>query len=198
MKTNREIFMDRLNKSNMDDFVKLVNAYEKCSRCSNNYWDGINRPCHRNINESSCEDGQKEYFESYPDEDLQKKYNKKYWYCKGYEQARLLKELTQVIYSCGVVEWNGIDKCEICHNKGEKCYTTNFKCSLPFQYLIDLHSNYIKVKIKDLNDIDKMLLKRKMTFDVWLKDTLIPSISDKEFRDKAKHLYELTYVQKNK
>lgn len=191
MKTNREIYVDKLNNSSTEEFVKLVNAYQICSRCSNAYWDGNQTICHKNINKSSCEKGQEEYFESYSNEDLQEKYNKKYHYCKGYKQAKLLKELVQIIYYSGVVEWNGVDQCEICKNKGKKCYSTYSNCLWPFQHLLNIHSDYIKEKVKELNDFDKLCFRDKMTFDVWMKDILIPSILDKDINEKANRLCDI-------
>lgn len=193
MKTNREIFMNELNNSNMDNFIDLINSCGKCNRCSNNYWDGNVNSCHKNINNSSCEDGQREYFESYPEENLQNKYNKKYWHCKGYSNAQSLNNLTEILYSCGVIEWKGVDNCKYCHNKGKECYSVSSKCFWLFQYLLNLHSDYVKDKIKKLNDFDKLIYKENMTFEKWLTDIVIPSISDKLIRDKAEHFLDLVF-----
>lgn len=58
-------------------FLKAVLGQGKCNRCSNCYWDGTQAKCHKNINESSCELGVKEYLESDITENLQRKYKKK-------------------------------------------------------------------------------------------------------------------------
>ena len=74
-KTNKDLW---LGWATIDDdlFLALITGQGKCNRCSNSYWDGTKASCHRHINESSCEEGQREYFESYPEENLQKKYGK--------------------------------------------------------------------------------------------------------------------------
>lgn len=191
METNREIFMNKLNDSNMENFINLINSCGKCNRCSNYYWDGNVNYCHKNTNNSSCENGQREYFESYPEENLQKKYNKKYWYCKGYDNAQSLNKLTEILYSSGVINWKGVDSCRYCYNKEKECYLVSYKCFWPFQYLLDLHSDYVKEKIEKLSDFDKIVYKEEMTFEKWLADIVIPSISDKSIRDQAEYFLDL-------
>lgn len=75
--TNRELFMEKLQDADMKEFVELITCYGKCTRCSNNYWDGNYTGCHENKNESSCEEGIAEFMEARPGENLQVKYNKK-------------------------------------------------------------------------------------------------------------------------
>ena len=60
-----------------EEFLKVVSGVGKCKRCSNSYWDGNQELCHKNINDSSCELGLKEYLESDISENLQTKYKKK-------------------------------------------------------------------------------------------------------------------------
>lgn len=60
-----------------EEFLKVVSGVGRCKRCSNSYWDGNQELCHRNINDSSCELGLKEYLESDIGENLQIKYKKK-------------------------------------------------------------------------------------------------------------------------
>ena len=76
--TNRELFMEKLQDADMKEFVELITCYGKCTRCSNNYWDGNYTGCHENKNESSCEEGIAEFMEARPGENLQVKYGKKY------------------------------------------------------------------------------------------------------------------------
>lgn len=204
MKTNREIFMDdfveKLQSSDTERFVDLVSAHgtlRRCKNCSNSYWDGNKASCHKNINKSDCIKGQIEYFESCPGEDLKRKYNKKYWYCDSHEQAQTLHDLMELIYTCGILEWDGVEACKNCHHKGKKCYSHEFKCYWPFQYLLDVYSDYIKEREKDLNEFDKLSFKDKMTFEVWIRDVIIPSISDEKICDKTKYLYELAYCEKS-
>lgn len=203
MKTNRDIFMEtfieELKESNTERFVELISAFgsfRRCGKCSNSYWDGNHYKCHKNINKSDCQKGQMEYFESYPGDDLQKKYNKQYWYCNGYEQAQALNKLTELLYSYKVVLWNGTEICKGCANKGKKCYEFHFKCYVPFQYLMDSYSDYVKEKIKDLDEFDEFNFRNEITFEIWLRDIIIASISNKGVLDKAKSLYELAYIQK--
>lgn len=85
------------------------------------------------------------------------------------------------------------DQCERCHNKGKECYSSDFKCYLPFHHLLNLHQNYVNEKIKDLNNYEILLYRNKMTFNIWIRDILIPLIQDKDIFNEAKRLYELPY-----
>ena len=66
--TNRELFMEKLQDADMKKFVELITCHGKCTRCSNNYWDGNYTGCHENKNESSCEEGIAEFMEARPGE----------------------------------------------------------------------------------------------------------------------------------
>ncbi len=103
MKTNRDLFIEKLSKSETAQIIRIMNGAGKCTRCSNHYWDWNLRKCHKNINDSDCEQGQAEYLDSYPEENLQKKYHKKYFRCKNSQHAELLQKIAGILFNSGVV-----------------------------------------------------------------------------------------------
>lgn len=86
--TGEEKFWEDLQKKKAIDIMQFDGRH--CKYCSNNYWDGNQARCHKNINHSSCEQGYKEYLESDISENLQKKYNKQRW--TNIEYSEWLKE----------------------------------------------------------------------------------------------------------
>ena len=54
--------MEKLQDADMKKFVELITCHGKCTRCSNNYWDGNYTGCHENKNESSCEEGDRRIY----------------------------------------------------------------------------------------------------------------------------------------
>ena len=57
MKNNQKI----LNDLDINSLGDMLLGRKKCSCCSNGYWDGGQPRCHKNINNSSCEEGVREY-----------------------------------------------------------------------------------------------------------------------------------------
>lgn len=189
MKSNKDIFLEELQKADSSKFIGLINSRGKCWRCSNHFWDGSQSACHKNFNDSSCEEGQKEYFESYPGENLQLKYHKKYIYCKNYMDAVLKKELMVALYSSGQVEFAENSRCNSC---SDDCIEV--MCFKQYQNLIDMHRRYAKAKYETLKtDSERYLLQQNFTFAVYLRDVFIPAISDDEIRGRAKQMFELCY-----
>lgn len=103
MKTNRDLFIEKLSKSDTTQIARIINGEGKCTRCSNHYWDWNQNKCHKNINDSNCEQGQAEYLDSYPGENLQKKYHKKYFNCKNSQHAELLQKIEGILFASGVM-----------------------------------------------------------------------------------------------
>lgn len=103
-KSNRELFLDELSKYSCVDLVDYTNGKLRCLRCSNRYFDGGYNYCHSNINDSNCTEGQIEWLQSYPDDILPLKYNKKYGCCSGYREAKRLQDDLVLLYESGVID----------------------------------------------------------------------------------------------
>ena len=168
-------------RATIDDdlFLALVTGQGKCGRCDNSYWDGTKASCHQNINESSCEEGQREYFESCPEENLQKKYGKKYFEHTDWEQAEVEKALVELLYDeQALLAYTKQLACSVCKNRGMRCHKKESTCIWPYQNLVDQCP-------------DRRFLSH------WLKETVIPQITSEDVQNRAVHLWEQAY-QKGK
>lgn len=197
IKTNREIFMEKLEAADMSRFINMITGCGKCTRCSNSYWDGNASRCHKDANNSSCEEGISQYMESRVGEDLQLKYCKKYLIFRSHHHAMLGKYLATILFQEGIV-----DKSEpIC----EACEINNCsKCENFWRNIINMSDDYKKMLIKpyvkdytvasieSIKDIEvKKMYERYSNKNIFILEILIPRIQDYELRIKAKLLMEL-------
>lgn len=190
IKTNREIYMDVLKTAGMEQFVKQITGTGKCLRCSNRYWDGNYAGCRRDCNRSSCEEGIRQYMESYPGENLQVKYHKKYLTFRSYEQAQLGHEFVSVLYKAGVVE-RLEPPCSIC-TRSDCPDCDRFWCNI-----LDMSRHYAYELVKGYDDKDDSLeaikareLYRKYYQQdrTFLSEILVPKIKDDALRKEAESL----------
>lgn len=191
-KTNREVFMERLQKADTEDFVNFI-AYGKCMRCSNNYWDGNYTGCHQDKNESSCKKGIVEFMDAHVGENIQVKYGKKYSAFNSYNQASLARHLATVLFQAGVVE-KMESSCSIC--KAADCPGCDrFWCNI-----LDMSRKYAHDLVKSYKENDfsmeaieaRELEKRYYGNDiVFIREILIPRIQEPELETQAKLLAEL-------
>lgn len=191
--TNRELFMEKLQDADMKKFVELITCHGKCTRCSNNYWDGNYTGCHENKNESSCEEGIAEFMEARPGENLQVKYSKKYSAFCSYTQASLAKHLAVILFQTGVVE-KLEPPCEICRK------TDCYECSRFWCNILDMSRKYARklvepykendfsVEALEARDLEKRYYGNDMIF---IQEILIPRIQEPELAAQAKLLVEL-------
>lgn len=203
MKTNREVFTETLQKATTEEFVRLTTGCGKCGRCSNHFWDGSVTPCHQNINNSNCNEGYAEWLESYVGEDLQEKYNKKYWYFRDHTSAQLSRQIVDILYSTGTVDSPAEadeKQCSCCTHK--KSCTKTF-CYMYYQHLHNLRDKYIedkaKEKIKGVHGEEnqkreleyyKEDIGRSLRTEDFIVEVLIPQIKDERARGKAELLVE--------
>lgn len=93
-KTNMEILLEQTKT--IEAMTNLSLGHGKCRRCSNFYFDMQSGRCHKSTcygwdkRGSSCEEGVKEWLESYPDEFLPEKYNKQYHNISSYQEAKTI------------------------------------------------------------------------------------------------------------
>lgn len=192
-KTNREAFMERLQKADTEEFVRLITCYGKCGRCSNDYWDGNYTGCHQNKNESSCEEGIAEFMEANVGENLQVKYGKKYSAFNSYNQASIARHLAEVLFQAGIVE-KMEPPCERC--KASDCS----RCSRFWCNILDMSRKYARklvepykendfsVEALEAGDLEKRYYGNDMIF---IQEILIPRIQEPELAAQAKLLVEL-------
>lgn len=173
MKTNKDLLSEKLQTAaTVDDFIKQsTNGSNQCARCSNNYWDGSQNSCHKNTNDSSCEQGYKEWLESYPGENLQVKYHKKYGCVKDPINAYFEKEITLLLYQSKAITLP--TRCENCYEKS-KCHLTD--CTMYYQHILNLHQEYTRNSHKIKN------------VDSFIEQVLIPKIQDPVKRGHAERL----------
>lgn len=192
MKTNREVFMEKLQNSDTDEFVHLIRGGGQCFRCSNYFWDGNQGECHKNINESSCEAGVAEWLEANEGENLQIRYKKKYWKFHNYTQASYARMLADILYSCGLIDKTD-NRCSHC-KKSECVMSTT--CSSSWINIRNMAWEYTKTLIKDLDEryeaytISQIKEKYEDEFN-FIEEVLIPKIGDLEVRGQAKMLVTL-------
>lgn len=203
VKTNRDLLMEQLQNASTEDFISL-SWYGKCSRCSNNFWDGNQDRCHVNINESSCELGYKEWLESYPEENLQEKYHKKYWCFKDCISAHLGKELVDILYISKAIA----PPLEVENACKEKCCAAKScagtECYMYYQHILNLYNKYVKEmaekkaeerypysksKIREdcISDYIRDI-KSSFRLETFLCNVLVPKIQDKLIQGKAKQI----------
>lgn len=206
--TNRDVFMEKLTKASTNEFIRLITC-GKCTRCSNNFWDGNQTPCHKNINDSDCDDGFAEWLEASPGDNLQEKYGKKYWYFTDHTSAQLNRMIMDLLYLSGVVVHpakDGEKQCtERCLNH-DNCSSTS--CYMLWQHIMNLCEKHVeelawdKVRKqfprsgknleehRDDYEYYKRDLERTMRTDVFIRDVLTPRISDERLRGKMELLLE--------
>lgn len=181
MKTNQELFLEELTNASPRKFVDLISS-EKCSRCSNHYWDMAQNKCHSGINDSTCEEGQAEYLESRPDEDLQAKYHKKYWSCKDRKDAKNKLELVRLLCKTGLI--GDADICTRCSNReGLPCRHTD--CDQKVTKLQEMYKEYIKQAASQMGHIEANQVFTTFTMEKYLWNVLIPSITNPEIKEQV-------------
>lgn len=189
MKTNQELFLEELTNASPRKFVDLIST-GKCSRCSNHYWDMAQAKCHSGINDSTCEEGQAEYLESRPDEDLQAKYHKKYWSCKDREDARNKLELVRLLCKTGLIGDEEI--CTRCSNReGVPCRHTD--CDRKVEKLQKLYKDHIKQTTNQMEHLEANQVCREFTLARYLWDVLIPDITDPGIKEQISTCMKKAY-----
>lgn len=118
MKTNREMFLESL--ASLLDKELIATLRDKCSRCSNHYYDWSQDCCHEGINDSSCERGQAEWLKAEAGADVQTLYGKKYWSCSGAEEAEILRELANRLFELKIFTADA-NICAYC-SKSRNCH----------------------------------------------------------------------------
>lgn len=202
MMTNKELFLIRLQNSSTEEFVRLTSLWGKCSRCSNYFWDGNQTHCHKNINESSCEKGYAEWLDARPDEDLQKKYNKRYFYFRDRVSAFLGKGIMDILYTYNAVTPPadyGEKKClDGCFGGEKGC--GNASCYMYWQHILNLYESYIEEQAKarlrsggiaaNQTALEHTTKSMSLNFKLnnFILEILIPQIQDTEMREKAKQI----------
>lgn len=182
-KTNKAIFLEELSAcTDSQTFVDMISS-GKCSHCSNHYWDMGQSKCHKNINESSCEKGQAEYFESSPEEDLQIKYRKKYWSCENVEDAYNKLNLIRTLHKAGVIE--KAECCQRCLNK--ESFRSCEACDITVNQLQRMYGSEIRRQ-----DVERS----KYPFKRFLQDKIIPAIKDEKLRKEAVAHMKICYPEK--
>lgn len=196
-KTNREAFMEKLQKADTKKFVELITCYGKCTRCANNYWDGNYTGCHQNKNESSCEEGIAQFMEAHIGENLQVTYGKKYSAFRSYSQASLGRHLASILFQAGVVE-KLEQPCGICH-KDDCSGCSRFWCNIldmSRQYAMSLIEPYKKddysMKANEARKLHDRYYGNDMVF---IHEILIPRMQETELAAQAKLLVELIEEQ---
>lgn len=190
-KTNREVFMEKLQDSNIETFVYMITSGGKCTRCSNHYWDGNVSKCHQNINNSSCDKGIAEYMEARSGENAQVKYNKKYSTFCSYSHAMLGKELATVLYQAGVVD-KLEPPCEWCGPDKDECINCDrFWCNILDMsriYARELAASFDEFHQYEAHEAERKFYGNTMIF---ISEVLIPKIKESELRAQAELLVKL-------
>lgn len=194
METNREKFIEKLKTADTESFINLITGCGKCARCSNSFWDGNCTGCHKNINNSSCEEGMAQYMESRVGENLQVKYHKKYGAFRSYSHAALGRQLADILFQAGVVDkleppctsWCTADDCSGCNR---------FWCNI-----LDMSRKYADDLIEPYNDDDNSdeavrardLYKKYHGNDMaFISEILVPRIKEVELRAQADLMVQL-------
>lgn len=195
VKTNREVLLEQLQTAvTTEEFIALQRN-GKCDRCSNYFWDGPQAKCHKNINESNCELGYKEWLESYPGENLQEKYHKKYWYFKNNCIAQNVKDLMDLLYASKTITVP-TDTEAVCKMCGNQKSCTSTWCYMYYQHLLNLYNAYIREQAKkedadkDGNDIKHKVYKpqQSITMKTFISTVLLPNIQDTVVKEKITRL----------
>lgn len=200
MKTNREVFMEKLQESSIEDFIHLTTGGGKCLRCSNYFWDGNYTGCHKNINDSSCEAGIAEYLESEVGTNLQVKYNKKYGAFRSYSPAMVGKMLAEVLFQAGVVakleppcEWCKKTDCVPCDRHW--CNILDMSRA----YALELTRPYTEDDFSSEASKARDLYKRYYNNDmIFISEILIPRIKEDELRVQAELLVKIINQMRDK
>lgn len=173
--------MEQLQGATTEEFIALQ-CTGKCGRCSNYYWDGSVSKCHEGINESNCEKGYAEWLESYPGEDLQRKYNKQYWCVKNHTHAYFMREIMDHLYFSGILisPLETETRCGHCHGR-KSCAGT--ECFMYYQHLL----NEYKVHNEKLSEEKHA----EISLTQYISDALVPQIADAETRGRIKQILEL-------
>lgn len=190
MITNREMFMENLANSSDEEFVDLITCKGKCTRCSNYYWDANNSGCHKNMNNSSCEKGIREFMESDIDENLQLKYAKRYIVFHNHEEATAGKMIAEILYRCGVVDKSDECECRFCAYKdNDECINKRICCKaswINIKIMRDAYTKSLKSELPDFgHDYDKMMIDEKYRdVLVYIEDVLVPKIKSDENKNR--------------
>lgn len=193
MKTNRELFLKELEEADMDYFVRLITGYNKCARCSNFYWDGNYTECHKDKNNSSCEEGIAQHMKSKVGENLQVKYHKKYSAFRSYFHAMLGKQLANILFQSDVVD-KLEPTCEYCESS-ECSECDRFWCNI-----LDMSREYAYNLVEPYSDDDhshdaikaRELSKKYYQNDmIFISEILLQQIQDPALYIQAKLLTEL-------
>lgn len=198
MKTNRELFTEQLADADMSRFLDLLDGVGKCSRCSNNYWDGNQMTCHKNINDSSCKLGQSQYMKAYPTDNLQMKYHKKYYCFKDAISANIARDVMHLLYSSRTVE----DPQKVVKHCSSGCHAatcTATSCYMHWQNIMNLRDAWALETTRKECDIDDeafireeadKLIRETPTMK-YIYDVLSETISDVEVKSRVKTLIEM-------
>lgn len=191
--TNREMFLEKLKSVDMHDFVNFIIGYGKCTRCSNYYWDGIHGECHKNLNNSTCEEGIAQFMESKVGENLQNKYHKVYSGFRSYFHAALGQQLVTILFKANIVDKTE-DICKVC--KLNDCPN----CRWFLNNIIHMSQDYMDNIIKTYKENDYSIeacnarnLKEQYykNYLIFVSEVLIPRIQEQELWIQAKLLTEL-------
>lgn len=191
--TNKEVFIKNLNEANMSHFVDLIIGCGKCNRCSNFFWDGNYTGCHKNMNDSSCEEGIAQYMESRVGENLQVKYHKKYGTFRSYTHAMLGKQLAEILYQAGVVDLIE-PPCEWCKSDtpDKRCADCDrFWCNIldmSRRYAVELAKSFDKFHQYEAHEVERKYYGNAMVF---ISEILISRISEDELKVQAELLVKL-------
>lgn len=183
MKSNRELFIEELKACTMAEFIGRINSAGRCGMCSNFYWDIEGERCHKDKNLSSCAAGQAEWMASYPHENLQIKYRKKYSCFLDYYHAHIMQKLATFLVAAGAVR-PCAEPCGMCigSGKGPECYT-------PILLLLKARDAYAEEKTRSFQPAEiRRTLEDRITLEAYLAEAVIPAIEDADARSRAERL----------